>query len=367
MNFSKMSAPIASNLSLWWHIMYKLGDGGKAARDGIAMLQMHMLANLIAKLDVPVRLQVSGAVKLKGIGPARAGSINTALRELLAAADAGPTKTPPQDHYNPAMLVDNPWASQEDRRGLTPSQEAACAADPWAAPASAGANTATPAPTMSPSFPALLGLGQLMPWPQVAVLSLTVDAQHALKPLLDTLCKMTSAVERPDRLHMSLYRPRSGTNEEKTAAVKTFKHAVGTVKLPHGMVRPTQVILKQIGADYGDCVVLADRGTNGRGTMRALRPPRAERSLDQNSNAPYVLLLMVEEVPGGEAAAFVAACQDAVNARDPAVNDACFQRDGTRHVTLVKNIKRPTAEALQTHGFGGEDGMPLPAPFSMAP
>ena len=163
-----MSAPIASNLSLWWHIMYKLGDGGKAARDERAMLQMHALANLIAKLDVPVRLQVLGAGKHKGIGPARKASINTALHELLAAANAGPIKTPPQDYYTPSMLNDNPWASQEDRSGLTPSQEAACAADPWAAPASAGANTAAPAPTVPLTIPALLGLGQLMPWPQVA-------------------------------------------------------------------------------------------------------------------------------------------------------------------------------------------------------
>ena len=117
-----------------------------------------------------------------------------------------------------------------------------------------------------------------MPWPQVVVLSLTADAQRALKPLLDTLSNMISAVERPDRLHMSLYRARSGTKEEKNDAVKTFKPAVGTVKRPHGMVRPTQIILKQMGADYSNCVVLADRGPGGSGTMRALCPPRAVRS-----------------------------------------------------------------------------------------
>lgn len=115
--FSKMYAPIASNLSLWWHVMYKLGDGGKAGRDNQAMLAMHGLANLIAKLDTPVRLQstktrvLRGAVKLTGIGNVRAASINTAIRELLAAADAGPTKTPPQDHYTSAMSDANPWAS----------------------------------------------------------------------------------------------------------------------------------------------------------------------------------------------------------------------------------------------------------------
>ena len=363
--FSKMYAPIASNLSLWWHIMYKLGDGGKADRDNQDMLTMHRLANLIAKLDTPARLQstkartLRGAVKLDGVGDKLATWINRALGELLAAADAGPTKTPPQDYYTPAMSDANPWASQEDRQGLTPSQDAACTADPRAS---------------MRTFPVLLGLGQFMPWGKVAVLSLTADAKRAVQPLLDMLGGMRGALELGrsclqgvEQLHMSLYRARRGTDAEKNAAaegfVTEFKRAVGTVSMPHGAVRPTQIILKRMGAAYSDCVVMADCGRRGdgetgtpneRGTMRPLCPPRNELNVgsqDQDSRAAYVLLLMVEEVPGGEAAAFVTACRLACN---EGVRTTCFQQDGTRHITLAKGITSTTAAALRKHGLGGQ-------------
>ena len=110
-------------------------------------------------------------------------------------------------------------------------------------------------------FPTMLGLGPFMRWPKCAALSLSPDAKIAVQPLLSMLGGMQGRVghvEGAEQLHMSVYRMRARGKQARDAQATEFKRAVATVNAEQGHVRATRIILKREGADYTDCVIMAE-------------------------------------------------------------------------------------------------------------
>ena len=96
--------------------------------------------------------------------------------------------------------------------------------------------------------------------------------------------------------------------------------------------------------------------------LQALRPPRSHVLWRDGGNPkPFVILLMVAD--DKDAARFLEGCRRRCD--NEKVHGHCFQREGTRHFTIVKGIRDAQAERLASEGLALVP--PLPANLELGP